>query len=152
MAKNLYEEYFNESHLDNYKMSDIEKPDNGLSSTEPENWSFVHARTMSRGVSLYSEGLYRVLSTTSGKPLTDSTEIINIDEVLDRMPRGPRERKSIPSMKGDYLTVKEVKPRENEDGTVEPYTTGRTSVIPIEFVIEPLSYNEAMTRLIDETL
>jgi hypothetical protein len=152
MVKELYTEYFDESHLDNYSIDDIKKPSTGISSTEPEEWSFVRARTMSRGVGLYSEGLCRVLSVTSGSPLTDSTEVISTDEVLDRMPKGPKERKSVPSLKGDYLTVKEVRPEENEDGTVEPRTKGRTSVIPIEFVIEPLSYDEAISHLIDETL
>lgn len=149
--KNLREEYFSESHLDNHSLEDIGKPD--MTESDPENWVYVRARVSIRSSGLYSESICRVLRRKNAQPLVDDgIERMTVDEVVDEMPRGPREQYALPSIKGGYLSVVEVKPDEQSDGTIIPQTRGRSTTIPVEYVIEPLSYDEVVTELVDETL
>lgn len=147
--RELTDEYFDDAALGDYTVADIETPQG---SSDPSDWSYVYARTGTRNSQLFSTGMYRVLSTVRDTPLAqDAVEVVSTDDILDRMPDGPRSRMAVPSLHGQYLTVKEVHPTEHDDGRVEPRTTGRSAVIPIEYVIEPLSYDEVILRLIDRT-
>jgi hypothetical protein len=150
MTINFNEEFYSDEGLASHTLDDVDEPERN---TTPDNWSFVRARDSTRGVGMYSEGLYRVTSKTSGKPITSEvTETVDIDTLVDRMPSSPRKRKAIPSIRGEYLTIKEVRGSENADGTISVETIGRTSVIPVEYVLEPLSYNYVVAELVDEEL
>ena len=147
--RSLQEEFFSDPKLGNHRLTDV-GVSSGFGSDEPEKWVYVRARTSSRDAPLYSEGIYRVLSTTDGDPLEPG--VSTTDDILDEMPRGPRRRMAVPSPHGEYLSVVEVRPDEQGDGTVEPRTGGQSSVIPVEYVIEPLTYDEVVVELIDERL
>lgn len=147
----LQDEFFDEPEFGSVKLDDIDADGSWDNSDDESEWTYVRARTQSRNVMLYNEGIYRVYRTKSTDPLTDEVvERVTLDEILERMPRSERENHVVPSPSGGYLTVVEVLPRENNDGTVYLTTTGRTSTIPVEFVKETLTYDEAFLELCDE--
>lgn len=149
----LQKEYFDDNKLGNVSLKQVPPVESAFADTDPNEWVFVRARTATRDAPLYSEGIYRVLKTLSAPPLVDEgVESLTENEVLERMPDGPESRMAVPSIKGEYLTVKEIKPDETEDGHVYPETYGKTTVIPVEYVIETMNYDEVMVELIDETL
>lgn len=147
--KSLKDEYFDEPEFGSVSLSDLDADGSWDKSDDPEEWTFVRARTQSRDVMLYNEGIYRVLLSKSDSPLTEDVEVLSTDEVLDRMPRQLRENKVVPSPSGEYITVVEVRGNEQSDGTIELDTIGRTTTIPVEFVKEALSYDEVVVELLD---
>lgn len=149
--KSLQEEFFDDPEFGNVSLSDLDVDGSWDKSDNPEDWQYVRARTQSRDVMLYNEGLYKVIRSQSSSPLTDEVvETVSIDEVLERMPKRQRENKVVPSPSGDYITVIEVRGSENEDGTIDVTTSGRTSTIPVEFVKDAVTYDEVVVELLDE--
>lgn len=126
----------------------------GFGQKADDEWAYVHARTQDRGCMVYSEGIYRVLTTTRDRPLRERLDgpVADTDEVVEAMPKQPRDRQAVPSPSGEYLSVKKVAAREQPDGTIEVDTTGRSTTIPVEYVIEPLTYDEVVCELIDDEL
>lgn len=148
--RSLQDEFFDDPKFGNVSASDITVDNSFHSADDPEDWVFVRARTQSRDVMLYNEGIYRVLRCKSASPLTEEpVETVSEEEVLDRMPRQYRENMVVPSPSGGYLSVKEVTASENGDGTISVKTKGRTEKIPVEFVIEILTYDEVVVELLD---
>lgn len=148
--KSLQDEFFDEPEFGSVSLSDLDVDGSLSTSDDPEDWQYVRARTQSRDVMLYNEGLYKVMMSNSNAPLTDEVvETMSVDEVLERMPKRQRENKVVPSPSGDYITVIEVRASENEDGTIEVETSGRTSTIPVEFVKETVTYDEVVVELLD---
>lgn len=148
--KSLQDEFFDEPEFGSVSLADLDVDGSLSTPDDPEDWQYVQARTQSRDVMLYNEGLYKVLRSSSNAPLTDEVvETISIDEVLERMPKQQRENKVVPSPSGDYITVIEVFARENEDGTIKVETSGRTSTIPVEFVKETVTYDEVVVELLE---
>lgn len=134
--KDLRERFYKEDKFDKYTVDEINE--------------FIEARVMSRNVPLYDEGIYKVLEKRSYNSLIDtSVEVLDLDEVLDRMPGNLRKNYVVPSIKGDYLTVIECTLDKTEGGEYEIDTIGRTDVIPIELVINTLSENQAVLELMD---
>jgi hypothetical protein len=71
------------------------------------------------------------------------------EEVLQKMPNNARRRQAVPSIKGQYLTVKECSLEKKENGDYDIKTVGKTHVIPVEFVIDGLSKNQAILNVMD---
>lgn len=149
--KSLQDEFFDDPEFGSVSLSELDVDGSWEKSDDPEDWQFVRARTQSRDVMLYNEGLYKVIRSNSNSPLTDEVvETVSVDEILDRMPKRQRENNVVPSPSGDYITVIEVRASENSDGTIDVETSGRTSTIPVEFVKETVSYDEVVVELLDE--
>jgi len=147
--ESLREKFFDEPDFGSVSISDLNVENSMTKSSPPEEWTFVRARTQTRDVLLYSEGIYKVIYTKQSSPLTtESVETVSVDEIVERMPKSERENKVVPSPSGEYITVAEIHKTENEDGTIGLGTT-RTSTIPVEFVKEQLTYDEVIVELID---
>jgi hypothetical protein len=126
---------------------------------EPEKWTYIRARAGDRGVPIKSTGIHVVLETKSHKSLIEElerkfdsdTSHYKLSQCVEAMPRRMRRNKVQPSVRGEYLTIKEVRGREKEDGRIEVVkSSGFSSKIPVEYVIEPLTYNKVVSELIDD--
>lgn len=127
-------------------------------SDNPKNWTYVRARTGDRGVPIKSTGTHVVLETKSHKPLIEElerkfdsdTSHYKLSQCVEAMPRRMRRNKVQPSVRGEYLTVKEIRGREKENGRIEVVkSSGFSSTIPVEYVIETVTYDEVISKLID---
>lgn len=122
MHELLYEK--DDTSFDNFTLDDIEDPE------ESDDPVTVVARVHDRGSPLYNEGVYEVLRKYEYKPISEQVEkgtTMKPEELAEEyMPRKPRRRMAYPSLRGQYLRVREHRPDR---------TTGRTSVIPVEYVI-----------------
>jgi len=159
--KTLSEVLYDDENLGNYSLSDICSGKISYDiGDEPEKWCFVRAQTGDRGVMIKSRGVYVVLRTKKYDRLIENldtegkeTNHFKMSEIVDAMPRKERRSKVAPSIKGEYLTVKEVQGYENSDGRIDiQKSSGFTSDIPVEYVIEPLSYDEVVVELIDQSI
>lgn len=114
-----------ETDLGKFSLADIADPN------EEDEPVTVVARVHDRGSPLYSEGVYEVVRTHEYDPISkqlDTPTTMSAEELADEhMPRKPRRRMAVPSLKGQYLTVKEHQPDRD--------SVGRTSMIPVEYVI-----------------
>lgn len=151
----LYDEKF----LANHSLSDV--CDHRISfdiGDEPKDWNYVRARAGVRGNPLFSQGIYVILRTKKYRSLKEElgsdhkdTAHYTSDEIIDAMPRKERRFQVVPSRRGEYMTINEVRAREMEDGRIEvERSAGHSSDIPVEFVIEPLSYDEVVVELIED--
>ena len=155
MTQTLEEKFFDDSELGDEKTFDEISDNVTIRSTPVEDWEFVHARVWNRGSPLYSDSLCKVVSKYSFDPLVEenSVERITIDELIERMPdKHNISSKAVPSPSGNYISVFEVYGSEKSDGTVIPETKAKSTIIPIELVFEKVSYDKAITLLIDEKL
>lgn len=158
--KRTLSEVLYDDELAQYDLESItsEKISYGLSDN-PKDWTYVRARTGDRGVPIKSTGIRVVLETRSHKPLINKlekkfdseTSHYELSQCVEGMPRRMRRNKVQPSIRGEYLTVKEVRGREKENGRIEvEKSSGFSSKIPVEYVIEPLTYDEVVSELIDD--
>lgn len=147
--KSLKEEYFDESEFGSVSATDLDVSQSWDKSDNPEDWVFVRARTQSRDVMLYEDGIYRVRRTQISDPITKDIEVLSLDEILDRMPRTLRQNKVVPSPSGEYITVAKVTSTEQSDGTIAIDTISQTKTIPVEFVKETLSYDKVVVELLN---
>jgi len=149
IMKSLQDEFFDEPEFGSVSLDELDVDGSWDKSDDPEDWTSVRARTQSRNVMLYNEGIYKVIRSKTAKPLTEDVDVMSEDEILDKMPRTLKENHVVPSPSGEYITVIEVTGREQSDGTIELDTTGRTNTIPVEFVKEGLTYDEVVVELLD---
>lgn len=148
--RSLEEEYFDDDEFGSVSLDDLDIGRGFDKSDDPEDWTYVRARTQSRGVLIVNDGIYRVYKSTSTRPLVESgTEALDESDMEERIPSRLWDNKVVPSPSGEYLTVIEVTSRENDDGTIRLETTGRTSKIPVEFVREQLTYDEVVVDFLD---
>jgi len=155
MTQTLEEKFFDESELGDEKVFNKISDDVTIQSTPVEDWEFVRARVWERNSPLYSDSLCKVVSKYSFEPLVEknSVERITIDDLVERMPdRYNISSNAVPSPSGNYISVFEVYGSEKSDGTVLPETKAKSTIIPIELVFETVSYDKAITLLIDEKL
>lgn len=156
--KNTLSEVIYDDKLGQYDLESITSerisgnlPDN------PKKWTYVRARTGNRGVPIKSTGMHVVLKTKSHRTLIkelerkfdSETDHYKPEQCEEAMPGKMRKNKVQPSVRGEYLTVKDIEGREKEDGRIEVVKSGRLSRIPVEYVIEPLTYDEVVLELID---
>lgn len=135
--ENLNEQYFNEDELGNYTLEDIEE-------------DFAECKVMTRDTPIYSQGIYKILYKNNYKKLIqEKVETLEKDTILEKMPNNARKRKSVPSIQGQYLTVKECTLQKKDNGEYDVKTIGNTHVIPVEFIIKPLTKNQAIIQLMD---
>lgn len=159
--KTLSEVLYDDESLGNYSLSDIcSRKISYDIGDDPEKWCFVRAQTGDRGVMIKSRGIYVVLRTKKYDRLIENldtegkeTNHFKTSEIVDAMPRKERRSNVAPSIRGEYLTVKEVLGREDSEGRVKVQkSSGFTSDIPVEYVIEPLTYDEVVLELIDQQM
>ena len=118
-------------------------------SSDPQDWCLVRARSQSRSAPLYTEGLFKVLKCETHDSLTDDTMVLDVTEVLKRMPQDLKANDVIPSPCGEYVTIIEIYGSENSDGTISLETKSTTQTIPVELVMESVTYDEAVVELLD---
>lgn len=116
---------------------------------DPEKWQIVRARSQSRDAPLYTDGLHKVVRCRNTDPLSESVQTLSKDEIIDRMPTELAKNNVIPSQRGEYVDIIEIYGSENSDGTIQLNTRSRTQYIPIELVIETVTYDEAVVELLD---
>lgn len=159
--KTLSEVLYDDNKLGNYSLSDIcSRRISYDIGDDPEQWCFVRSQTGDRGVMIKSRGIYVVLRTKKYDRLIENlqtddkeTNHFKTSEIVDAMPRKERRSKVAPSIKGEYLSIKEVQGYEDSDGRISiEKSSGFTSDIPVEYVIEPLSYDEVVVELIDQNV
>lgn len=159
----LYDEFFGDAKFGTVTLDDIgtvQTPD------DPEQWTYVRARTGGRDTLLYSEGIYVVRRTRSDRSLVERLEQqghtdkiadgrvkASVDDVEQAMPSFARASMAVPSLRGEYLDVRDVRAREQDDGTIRVETgAGFSDTIPVEYVIETLTYDEVVCELLDAEL
>lgn len=118
-------------------------------SDNAKEWQIIRARSQSRDAPIYTEGLFKILRCQSTEPLTDSVQKLSKNEIIDRMPSRLADNNVIPSPSGEYVDVIEIYGSENENGTISLSTRSRSQYIPVELVIETVTYDEAILELID---
>lgn len=159
--KTLSKVLYDDEKLGSYSLSDICSGKISYDiGDDPKKWVFVRAQTGDRGVMIKSRGIYVVLRTKKYNRLIENldtesreTNHFKISEIVDSMPLKERQSKVVPSIQGEYLTVKEVQGSEKSNGRVEiQKSSGFASDIPVEYVIEPLTYDEAVLELIDRSI
>lgn len=111
-------------------------------SEENECCEYVFCRVQTRGVSLYSEGVYKVLSVIERDSIGNGTQTISKEEVLEQMPDRFRRNKVYPSVSGGYLRVKPVTTEVRSNGKIKLKEHKSVRLTPIEMVKEKVSYNE----------
>lgn len=146
--------YPDDDNLDNVRLSELGDIPSLMEKTPEEEWVFVKARVGQRDSMIGGgEKICRVLSSKVGPPLVeDGTEVMDLDDIIDKMPRTPRKNYSYPSKHGEYVKVKEVIVDEYDNGRIESIDTSASfsTTIPIEFVYEVLSYDQVIIELLDE--
>lgn len=137
------DEFFDDATLDQVSLSDLNFSKSNRNTDDPEEWAYVRSRTGTRDTLLYSEGVYKVLNVTSDDPIEDD---VSEERILDQMPLKMKRNQVVPSLAGDYATLKEVTTHEADDGTVTLRTIGRVKYVPIEYVLEVLTYDDAVSE------
>lgn len=152
--KSLEEEFFDEPEFGSVSLNDLDVKASWDSTENPKEWCFVYARTMTRDTPFYNEKIYRVRRSFTGDPLVENGGVgtMTEDEIIDKMPRKAAQNYVVPSPRGEYITVVEVRANEQEDGTIELDTITGTKTIPVEFVKRKMSYDEVVVELLNDNM
>lgn len=143
--QSLQDEFFSDSELGTVQLADLDFDESNRDTDDPEEWRYVRARTGTRDTLLYSTGIYKVLSVTSDDPIPeDFVESATEDEVLAEMPLKMKRSMAVPSPSGEYLVLKEATDAGSEK---EIDTIGRVKYIPVEYVIEVLTFEEVVNQV-----
>lgn len=123
-------------------------------------WNFVRAQEGDRGAMIKSRDIFVILRTKKYKKLIENlqtekkdTNHFKMSKIVDAMPHKERKQMVMPSIRGEHLTIKKVRGYEDSNGrTNVEKSSGFSSNIPVEYVIEPLTYDEVVVELIDQKI
>lgn len=151
--KLLTEEFFNDEKFQTITLDNIDSNSSWDTTDNPENWTYVYARSQTTAAPLYTESIFKVHKHKNTTPLTDElSEIMTIEEIYDKMPRTLQQSNTIPSPSGEYITISKIISHTNNDGTITLKTNSNPTTIPVELVINTLSYDKVVTKLINNDL
>lgn len=137
-----------EDKFQNIKVKDLDCTREFDTSDDPKDWCLVRARSQDRSAPIYTDGLFKVLRCEKYDSLTEDVEVLDVDQILDRMPTKLEKNKVIPSPSGEYIDIIQIYGSENADGTINLKTKSRSQTIPVELVIEPVTYDKAVVELL----
>lgn len=141
----LKSKYYSDLDLCNYDISDLKNYKIGVSRQED---AYVKAKVGDRNTPIYDNSVCRVTDKIKDDPLIENKiEPLNIKEIKEKMPRRANERYAVPSIKGEYIEVVECRNvKYDKDGNAS-ISTGRSSIIPIEYVKDIFNYDQAILEI-----
>lgn len=162
VEKTLSDLLYDSDELGNYTLDEITNACISFDlADDPRQWTYVRAQTGDRGCMIKDTDMHVVLRTKTYKPLLDElqatvdneTNHYTLSECVDAMPRKMKRNSAVPSIRGEYLTIKKIRGFERDDGRIRvEKSSGFASTIPVEYVISPITYDEVVSELIDRNL